>query len=103
MSLFTFTATSGGGTNAGSAYLRDANLMTWAGLNSVTGKPILADTGYGANGVSAGHDSNWDVASNLNARIANGVVAITQYNATSTWGTTISGIRSSLNTPKYCP
>jgi len=25
-----------------------ANNMTWAGLNQVTGKPILADTGYGA-------------------------------------------------------
>jgi hypothetical protein len=103
MSLFTFTATSGGGTNAASDFLRDANKMTWSGLNSVTGKPILADTGYGVNGSSSGPDRVWDVASNINARMASGVVAITQYNPDSNWGTTLSGIRSSLNKPKYCP
>jgi hypothetical protein len=103
MSLFTFVATSGGGTNANTEKIRSSNNMTWAGLNSATGKPILADTGYGANGMSAGHDTNWDVVANINARIANGVIAIAQYNPNSNWGTTISQIRSQLNTPKYCP
>ena len=74
----------------------------WQGLPE-TGKPILADTGYGANGMSAGHDPNWDVVANINARIADGVTSIAQYNPNSSWGTTISGIRSQLNKPKSCP
>jgi hypothetical protein len=69
----------------------------------VTGKPILADTGYGVNGSSAGPDANWDVAANINARMADGVVGITQYNPAATWGTTIANVRSQLNSPKTCP
>jgi hypothetical protein len=103
MGAFTFMNTSGGGTSANTASIRSSNAMTWAGLNQVTGKPILADTGYGANGSSAGHDQNWDVVANINARIADGVVAISQYNPSSNWGNTISSIRSQLNTPRYCP
>ena len=52
----------------------------------MTGKPILADTGYGAAGQSAGHDAQWDVVSNLNARIADGVISITQYNPSTSTG-----------------
>ena len=103
MSLFTFVNTSGGGTNANTTKIRSSNEMTWSGLNSVTGKPILADTGYGANGMSAGHDPNWDAVANVNSRISDGVISIAQYNPNSNWGTTISGIRSQLNKPKYCP
>jgi hypothetical protein len=103
MTKFTFVSTSGGGTNANTAKIRSSNNMTWAGLNQVTGKPILADTGYGANGVSAGYDANWDVVSNVNARIADGVVSIAQYNPGSNWGSIIAGERSSLNAPRYCP
>ena len=77
--------------------------MTWSGLHQVTGKPILADTGYGANGMSEGHDPSWDVPANLNARIADGVVAITQYNPSSNWGSTIASIRGQLDTPGDCP
>jgi len=103
MGLFTFVNTSGGGTNANTTKIRSSNNMTWSGLSSATGKPILADTGYGANGVSAGHDQNWDVVANINARIADGVTSIAQYNPNSSWGATISGIRSQLNKPKSCP
>jgi hypothetical protein len=103
MSLFTFINTSGGGTAADSTKIRTNNSMTWAGVSQVAGKPILADTGYGANGGSAGPDPAWDVAANINARIADGVVSISQYNPANTWGTTISGIRSQLNAPKVCP
>jgi len=103
MSLFTFVNTSGGGTNANTTKIRSSNSMTWSGLSSVTGKPILADTGYGANGVSAGHDPNWDVVANVNARIGDGVISIAQYNPNPTWASTISSIRSQLSTPKYCP
>jgi hypothetical protein len=103
MSLFTFINTSGGGTDANNTKIRSSNAMTWAGVHQVTGKPILADTGYGAAGAPAGEDANWNVAANINARIADGVVSISQYSPTSSWGTTISGIRSQLNTPSICP
>jgi hypothetical protein len=103
MSLFTFINTSGGGTDANSTLIRTTNAMTWAGVNTVTGKPILADTGYGAAGASAGEDPNWNVAANINARIADGVVSISQYNPTTGWGGTIANIRSQLNAPRYCP
>jgi hypothetical protein len=103
MSLFTFVNTSGGGTSASTAKIRSANNMTWATLHQASGKPILADTGYGANGGSAGPDPAWDVVANINARIADGVVSITQYNPSNTWGSTISGIRSQLSTPSDCP
>ena len=73
------------------------------GLHQVTGKPILADTGYGANGISAGPDPAWDVAANINARIADGVVSIAQYNPSATWSTTISSDRSQLVVPPLCP
>jgi hypothetical protein len=103
MSLFSFVNTSGGGTNAGTAKIRSSNNMTWAGLHQVTGKPILADTGYGANGISAGPDPAWDVAANLNARIADGVIAIAQYNPSPTWAATMTSVRSQLTTPPFCP
>jgi hypothetical protein len=103
MGLFTFINTSGGGTDANNTRIRANNTMTWAGVNTVTGKPILADTGYGAAGASAGEDPNWNVAANINARIADGVVSISQYNPTTGWGGTIANIRSQLNAPRYCP
>ena len=103
MTLFTFVSTSGGGTNANTAKIRNANNMTWAGLRQASGKPILADTGYGANGVSAGEDPNWNVAANVNARIADGVISISQYNPSSGWANTISSLRSQLNATPTCP
>ncbi len=103
MSLFTFVNTSGGGTNANTTKIRSANNMTWSGLHQASGKPILADTGYGANGVSAGEDPNWNNAQNVNARIADGVISISQYNPGGSWASTISSLRSQLNMPTSCP
>lgn len=103
MSLFTFINTSGGGTDAATAKIRAANMMTWAGVSAATGKGILADTGYGVNGASAGHDSAWDNVTNINARLDDGVVSISQYNPMSSWGSTISGIRTQLKAPRFCP
>jgi hypothetical protein len=102
LSLFTFINTSGGGTDAATAKIR-GDSMTWAGVNAVTGKPILADTGYGVNGSAAGPDPAWDSPTNVNARLADGVLSISQYNAASNWGATITSVRSQLNTPRYCP
>jgi hypothetical protein len=102
MSKFTFINTSGGSTDATSAKNRASNNMTWAGVSQVTGKPILADTGCGVNGSSAGHDPNWDVVANINARMADSVVAVTQYNPMASWGTTIANVRAQLDAPKSC-
>ena len=99
---FTFIHTSGGGTDANNAKIRSANTMTWAGVHMVTGKPILADTGYGAAGSATGHDALWDVVGNINARIADGVVSISQYNPNSNWASTISQIRPQLSAG-LCP
>lgn len=103
LSKFTFVNTSGGSTEAASSKIRGANNMTWAGVSQVTGKAVLADTGYGANGVSAGHDANWDSVANLNARIDDGVISISQYNPDGNWAATIASIRSQLKKPKHCP
>jgi hypothetical protein len=103
LSKFTFINTSGGNTLGASPKIRADNHMTWAGVSQVTGKPVLADTGYGANGVSAGHDANWDDVNNLNARIADGVISLSQYNPKADWGSTIASVRSQLQTPKFCP
>jgi hypothetical protein len=104
MSLFTFINTSGGGTDANNVKIRANNNMTWAGVSKVTGKPILADTGYGASGsASPGEDVNWNDPVNINARIADGVVSISQYSPSATWGDTIASIRGQLNTPPVCP
>lgn len=99
MSDFTFIHTSGGNTSAATTQIRTANTMTWAGVHMVTGKPILADTGYGN---PPGPDANWDSPANINARIADGVVSIMQYSPTaSTWANTISQARPQLN-PVSC-
>ncbi len=102
MTQFTFINTSGGSTNAAAAQIR-GNAMTWAGVSHATGKPILADTGYGFNGSSAGPDPAWDSATNINARMLDGVVSISQYNPASNWGTTIAGVRGQLSAPIVCP
>jgi hypothetical protein len=103
MSLFTFVNTSGGGTDASTATIRSSNKMTWRGVSEATGKPVLADTGYGVNGASAGHDPAWDDVNNISARSADGVVSISQYNPKQAWATTIAGLRSKLPMPRVCP
>jgi hypothetical protein len=96
MNDFSFINTSGGGTDADSKFIRTTDSMTWAGVHQVTGKPILADTGYGVAGSPTGPDPKWDVVANINARIADGVVGITQYNPTTNWGDTIAQVRPQL-------
>ena len=60
-------------------------------------------SGAGRIGSSSGPDPVWDSPTNINARIVDGVISISQYNPSSSWGTTISSDRSQLNTPRYCP
>ena len=103
LSQFTFANTSGGGTNANTAKIRTPNGMTWAGVSQVTGKPILADTGYGANGAPAGEDALWNDPVNINARIADGVVSISQYNPASGWAGRVATARAQLTALQFKP
>ncbi len=103
MSLFTFIHTSGGSTNGATAQIRSSNMMTWRGVSEVTGKPILADTGYSVNGSSAGHDPAWDMPANLNARMQDGVISVSQYNPEAKWPQTIASLRAQLGQPSRCP
>jgi len=43
------------------------------------------------------------MVNNVNARIADGVISISQYNPKADWGNTIKSIRSQLKTPIFCP
>lgn len=106
LNRFTFMHTSGGeaqaGGAAGSAKIKN-NQMTYSEIFGITQKPILADCGYGVGGASTGHNTAWDDVNNLNNRITDGVIGVNQANPNAQWGTTLSGIRSRLNTPGKCP
>ncbi len=71
--------------------------------NAVQRRVHRHDDELRVNGSSAGPDPNWDNVTNVNARMKDGVVGICQYNPSTTWATTISGIRGQLDTPKFCP
>lgn len=104
LSTVDYASTSGGRTLAGSAKIRSANTMTWADAYAVTGKPILADAGYDAGGQGTGHNTPWDLAANINARIADGVIGITQMDAASDYAARLDTIRPQLNsvTAPWC-
>lgn len=94
MNKVDFLFTSGGQSQAGSSNIKAENKMTWSGIYNVTKKPIIADCGYGAGGGSTGHNAQWDNVNNLKARIADGVVAVTQKNPNGSWA--IQSIRQQL-------
>lgn len=96
---FSFMHTSGGRTEAGSERIRmdSHNDVTWQEVSSISGKPVIADDGYGVGGGSTGHDETWDDANNLKARISDGVCAITQKSPNNSWGSTISSLKSELS------
>jgi hypothetical protein len=97
MDAFTYINTSGGRTDADDARIRKENNMTWKSVHDLTKKPIIADDGYGVAGSSTGHDAGWDSPANLNLRIGDGVVAITQANPRTDWNGIITTTRSQLN------
>lgn len=98
MDDFAYINTSGGETDANNSRIRAANGMTWKGVHDLTNKPIIADDGYGVAGSSTYHDPTWDDVGNLNARIADGVVAISQTNPKPDWNSTIASVRGQLKT-----
>ncbi len=99
MENYTYMNTSGGGTDANSQKIRGANNMTWKSVYDLSKKPIIADDGYGVAGSSTFHDDTWDDANNLKARIADGVVAISQANPKGEWNNTITSLQSQLPKP----
>ena len=101
MDDFTYINTSGGETDANNTRIRAANSMTWKGVYDLTKKPIIADDGYGVAGSATYHDATWDEVGNLNARISDGVVAISQTTPKNDWNSTITAVRAQLN-PKAC-
>lgn len=102
MSLVDYASTSGGRTLAGSTKIRSANLSTWAEVRQVIGKPILADAGYDAGGKGTGQDTTWDNVTNLNARIADGVIGVTQMDAAQGYGALLETVRPQLNAIPGC-
>jgi hypothetical protein len=94
-----FIHTSGGQSRANSAQIKP-NELRWAFLSALTGKRIIADTGYGVAGGSSGHTDAYDDVNNLKARITDGLIAVSQANFKSNWGSTLSTVRSQL--PKFC-
>lgn len=91
--------TSGGESQPSSQQIT-RNGVTWLFMNSLTGKKIIADTGYGVGGGSTGHNSGYDDINNLKARILNGVISVSQVNADSSWASKLNSLRASL--PRVC-
>lgn len=101
---FAWANTSGGRTQGGEAKIRSENSLTWATASTSMNRGIIADVGYGVGG---GADNAgiaaWNDAANLNARIADGVVAITNTLADYSWGNTLKTLRPKLTgTLKSC-
>ena len=104
MDDFAFFSTSGGISQGNSDIIKSGDPMKWKDLSEKYNKGIIADCGYGPGGGATTHDNNWDNVNNLKARIVDGVVAITQFAADGSWGSTISNLRSQLanETIKSC-
>lgn len=95
---FSWANTSGGRTQGGATRIRTENTLTWSAAASALNRGIIADVGYGVGG---GPDqtgiSAWNDLTNLNARIADGVVAITNSLADYSWGNTLKTLRPQLS------
>ena len=76
------------------------NELKWAFMSTLTGKRIIADTGYGVAGGSAGHTNAYDDVTNLTNRIKDGVISVTQANPRSDWGSILTLLKTKL--PKFC-
>lgn len=95
---FTWANTSGGRTQGGSTRIRTENTLTWSAAAATLNRGIIADVGYGVGG---GPDQTgvaaWNDLTNLNARIADGVVGITNSLADFSWGNTLRTLRPQLS------
>lgn len=95
---FAWANTSGGRTQGGATKIRTENTLTWSSATQQLNRGIIADVGYGVGG---GPDQTgvaaWNDLANLNARIADGVVAITNSLADYSWGSTLKTLRPRLS------
>ena len=94
-----FIHTSGGQSNPASVNIKP-NELRWSFLSTLTGKRIIADTGYGVAGAGTGHIDAYDDVTNLRNRINDGVIAVSQANFKNNWGATLNTVRPQL--PKFC-
>jgi len=55
-------------------------------------------------GAGTGHNTAWDLVANINARIADGVIGVTQMDAASNYAARLDTIRPQLNpvTAPWC-
>jgi len=99
-----YASTSGGATYAAGAKIRarTGNNATWAGIAQLLNKPVLADAGYDQGGAGTGYAAAWGDATNLNARIADGVIGVTQMDADSLYTARLDTIRPQLNSIPWC-
>lgn len=102
LSRVDYASTSGGRTAATLEKIRAGNKTTWAEIAELLGKPILADAGYDAGGMGTGYSAIWGVAENLNARIANGVIGVTQMDADELYAARVDSVRPQLNPTIWC-
>lgn len=102
-SAFSYRHTSGGRTQGNNDRIRadGGNYATWAGMSQLSGMGIVADDGYGVGGATNGDWTEWMSAANLNARIANGVVALTVPKP-GDWTSQIRTLRPQLSRPVTC-
>jgi hypothetical protein len=103
-----YVHTSGGRTTAASDKIRaqePGNLLTWAELHRVTGRGIIADTGYGVGGKLTAEpalEAAWMDEDNLRDRIADGVVAVTYANPGPGWEGKVRRLRAKLPSTRRC-
>lgn len=102
LSKVDFASTSGGRTAATSEKIRAANVATWKGIADLLKRPILADAGYDAGGYGTGYNKAWGKTENLNARIADGVIGVTQMDPDSLYHVRASIVRSELSPTVWC-
>ena len=96
LSNFSVLFQSGGRTEGNTERIRNENMATWREVVNIANKPIMADCGYGVGGICNGLIASWNSEANLRARVADGVVAITQKFPDGDWGNIVSNLKNSL-------
>ena len=103
-----YVHTSGGRTTAHSERIRaqePGNLLKWSDLHRISGRGIIADTGYGVGGrLTDDQDlySAWLDPGHLRDRINDGVVAVTFANPGVGWEQTVGRLRTTLPPTRHC-
>lgn len=64
-----------GGQHHGELTTIQSHGLTWSYMSSLTGKKIIADSGYGVAGGASSNNWPWYIQSNVDARIRDGVIA----------------------------